>query len=80
MFHTAKEASFFNLIMTWSFGRDSFSIRIVEWKALLERYTLFKIAPRRRTFRKVFDIINRSFFLVGSNSAGRELFQAEPDG
>nr|GFA00851.1 cytochrome c oxidase subunit 3, mitochondrial [Tanacetum cinerariifolium] len=32
--------------------RDSFSIRIVEWRALQERYTPFQIAPRRQTFRK----------------------------
>ena len=44
MFHTAKEASVLNKIMTWSFGRDSFLIRIVEWKALQERYTPFPIS------------------------------------
>jgi hypothetical protein len=32
----AKEASFFNLIMTWSFGRYSFSTRIVEAFSLKE--------------------------------------------
>ncbi|GKE80393.1 hypothetical protein Tco_1550393, partial [Tanacetum coccineum] len=56
------KASVFNLIMTWSFRRDSFSIRIVEWRALQERYTPFQIAPRRQTFRKVLEILNRSFF------------------
>ena len=57
MFHTAKEASFFNLIMT---GRDSFSIRIVEWKALQEGYTPFHFKSPQ-TFRKVIEILNRSF-------------------
>ncbi|KVH88630.1 hypothetical protein Ccrd_026265 [Cynara cardunculus var. scolymus] len=33
--------------------RDSFSIRIVEWKALQERYIPFQITLRRQTFRKV---------------------------
>jgi hypothetical protein len=49
MFYTAKEASVFNLIMTWSFGRAFFSIRIVEWRALQEKDT---IAPRRQRFSR----------------------------
>jgi hypothetical protein len=67
MFYTSKEASFFKIIMTWLFGRESFSIRIVEWKALQgEGYTPFQIAPRRRTFRKVLEIINQSSRRAGA--------------
>lgn len=66
MFYTAKEASFFNLMLTWSFGRESFSIRIVEWKALQGVQIHFQIAPRRRTFRKVLEIFNQSSRRAGA--------------
>ncbi|GJZ16784.1 hypothetical protein Tco_0552907 [Tanacetum coccineum] len=61
--------------MTWSFRRDSFSIRIVEWRALQERYTPFQIAPRRQTFREERNLEHsKSLFFSGerhSYSFGR---------
>ncbi|GJT71909.1 cytochrome c oxidase subunit 1 [Tanacetum coccineum] len=50
-----------------SFRRDSFSIRIVEWRALQERYTPFQIAPRRQTFRKVMFLF--ALFRASSHSS-----------
>ena len=75
MFYTAKEASVFNLIMTWSFGRAFFSIRIVEWRALQEKKKKIQSPREDRGSRD-----SQSLFLVGRNSAGRERDQAEPLG
>ncbi|KAL4553940.1 hypothetical protein LXL04_039960 [Taraxacum kok-saghyz] len=58
--------------------RDSFSIRIVEWKALQERYTPFQIAPREDRRSERFSRFSIALFLVGRNSTGRERDQAEP--
>jgi hypothetical protein len=72
MFHTAKEASFFNLIMT---GRDSFSIRMEGATRRIYPFS-FQIAPDvQKGYRDY-----QSLFLVGRNSAGRERDRAEPLG
>lgn len=78
MFYTAKEASVFNLIMTWSFGRAINSIRIVEWKAVKELFTPFFSNRPAKTDARKGSRDSQSLFLVGRNSAGRERDQAEP--
>src|ERR1051325_3186305 len=74
MFYTAKEASFFNLIMTWSCGRDSFSIRIVE--SITRDIYPFSNRHAKTDVQKGYRE-SQSLFLVGRNSAGRERDQAE---
>lgn len=80
MFYTAKEASFFNLIMTWSVVRKRFFLdQNSGMEGTTRKIDSFSNRPAKTDVQKG-SRDSQSLFLVGRNSAGRERDQAEPLG